>query len=86
MGRSEVVDSVLRGLQDGMDRRVRTLLSFEPDWTSGARTCTLALQMALSTLRTSHDLKPAYTGWQAFVAAERIGMTSAADLQQPRGY
>jgi hypothetical protein len=44
------------------------------------------MQMALSTLRIFHDLKPVFTGWQACVTAERIGMTSAANLQQPRGY
>jgi hypothetical protein len=38
--------------------------------------------MALSTLPTYHDLKPAMTGWQSFVAAERILATN----DQPRGY
>jgi hypothetical protein len=43
--------------------------------------------MALSTLRTYHDLKPAMTGWQTFVAAERIGAGSlVATNDQPRGY
>jgi hypothetical protein len=43
--------------------------------------------MALSTLRTFHDLKPAMPGWQTFVAAERNGVGSrvAANDQQPRG-
>jgi hypothetical protein len=41
--------------------------------------------MTCSTLRTFHDLKPAMTGWQAFVAAERIVLSTAND-QQPRGY
>jgi hypothetical protein len=41
--------------------------------------------MALFTLRISHDLKPVMTGWQAFVAAERIVLSTAND-QQPRGY
>jgi hypothetical protein len=43
------------------------------------------MQMALFTLRISHDLKPAMTGWQAYVAAERIVLGTAND-QQPRGY
>ncbi len=47
--------------------------------------CTFAEQMSLSTLRTLHALKPAMTGWQAFVAAERI-MPATANDQQPRGY
>jgi hypothetical protein len=85
-GPSEVVDSVLRGLQDGMRNRVRTRFAFEPDWTSRASTCTLTVQMALFTLRTFHVLKPAMTGWQAYVAAERIVPTSTANNQQPRGY
>ena len=41
--------------------------------------------MALLTLRISHDLEPAMTGWQAFVAAERI-VPSTANDQRPRGY
>jgi hypothetical protein len=40
--------------------------------------------MALFTLRISHDLMPAKTGWQAYVAAER--MVPATANQQPRGY
>jgi hypothetical protein len=42
--------------------------------------------MALSTLRISHDISPAPTGWLTFVAAERMYAMSAANLQQPRGY
>ncbi len=42
--------------------------------------------MALSTLRISHDLKPVLTGWQTFVATERMYAMSAANLQQPRGF
>lgn len=42
--------------------------------------------MALYSPRTLHDLKPAMTGWQTFVAMERIGALSAANDQQPRGY
>jgi hypothetical protein len=41
--------------------------------------------MALFTLRTFHALKPAMSGWQARVAAERI-VPSTANDQQPRGY
>jgi hypothetical protein len=41
--------------------------------------------MALYELRTLHVLKPAMTGWQSFVAAERIAPATAND-QQPRGY
>jgi hypothetical protein len=41
--------------------------------------------MSRYTLRTLHDLMPAMTGWQAFVAAERI-VPSTANDQQPRGY
>lgn len=67
-------------------KRVRTLFSCEPDWTYGARGCTLTVQMALSTLRISHDISPAPTGWLTFVAAERMYAMSAANLQQPRGY
>jgi hypothetical protein len=46
------------------------------------------MQMALFSLRTFHDLKPAMTGWQTFVAAGRTGVGSliAANDQQPRGY
>jgi hypothetical protein len=43
------------------------------------------MQMALFSLRTFHDLKPAMTGWQEHVAAERIVPGTAND-QQPRGY
>ena len=63
---------------------------FEPDsdanldWTAGPPTCTLPGPMALYPLRTLHDLKPATTGWQAFVAG-RI-MAGTANDQQPRGY
>jgi hypothetical protein len=44
--------------------------------------------MALTPLRTYHDLKPALTGWSAFVAAERnhVGSMATANDQQPRGY
>jgi hypothetical protein len=41
--------------------------------------------MSRCMLRTFHDLKPAMTGWQAYVAAERI-VASTANDQQPRGY
>jgi hypothetical protein len=53
-----------------------------------ARDLYLGMQMALSTLRISHDLKPAMTGWQTFVGAGRTGVGSliAANDQQPRGY
>jgi hypothetical protein len=43
--------------------------------------------MALTKLRTIHDLTPAMTGWSAFVAAERlVGSLVAANDQLPRGY
>jgi hypothetical protein len=43
--------------------------------------------MALSTLRTFHDLKPAMSGWQTFVAAQRTGAGSLLAINdQPRGY
>jgi hypothetical protein len=42
--------------------------------------------MALTTLRTTHDLKPAMTGWSAFAAAERLVGSLIANDQQPRGY
>jgi hypothetical protein len=67
-------------------KRVRTLFSSEPDWTDRARGCTLKVQMALSTLRISHDLSPVTTGWQMYVAAERLIAMSAANSQQPRGF
>jgi hypothetical protein len=41
--------------------------------------------MSLHALRNSYALKPALTGWQAFMAAERI-VPSTANDQQPRGY
>jgi hypothetical protein len=41
--------------------------------------------MSRCTLRTHYALKPALTGWQAFMAAERI-VASTANDQQPRGY
>jgi len=41
--------------------------------------------MSLHTLRTSSALKPVLTGWQSFMAAERI-VPSTANDQQPRGY
>jgi hypothetical protein len=41
--------------------------------------------MSLHALRTSYALKPVLTGWQAFMAAERI-VPSTANDQQPRGY
>jgi hypothetical protein len=41
--------------------------------------------MSRYTLRTRHALKPALTGWQAFMPAERI-VPSTANDQQPRGY
>ena len=80
-----MVDSVLRGLQDGRRSGIRTLFSREPDWTTGPSGCTLTVQMSLHTLRNSYALKPALTGWQAFMAAERIVPGTAND-QQPRGY
>ena len=43
------------------------------------------VQMTCSSLRTFHDLEPAMTGWSAYVAAERIALSTAND-QQPRGY
>jgi hypothetical protein len=49
--------------------------------------CTFKEQMALK-LRNHHDLRPVMTGWQSFVAAERIvpASTATANDQQPRGY
>ena len=41
--------------------------------------------MSRHTLRNSYALKPAMTGWQAIMAAERI-VPSTANDQQPRGY
>jgi hypothetical protein len=41
--------------------------------------------MSRYSLRLAHDLKPAMTGWQWFVAAERTVAITAND-QQPRGY
>ena len=81
-GRSEVLDSVLRGLQDGRRRG-----GFEPESHLPPATslCTLTEQMSRYSFRTSHDLKPAMAGWQAFVAAGRI-VASTATNQQPRGY
>src|SRR5690349_18235207 len=81
-GRSPVVDSVLKWPQDGRRRG-----GFEPESHLPPATClcTLTEQMSRYTLRTSHDLKPAMAGWQAFVAAGRI-VASTATNQQPRGY
>ena len=81
-GRSEVVDSVLRGLQDGRRRG-----GFEPESHLPPATslCTLTEQMSRYSLRTLHKLMPANAGWSAFVAAERI-VASTANDQQPRGY
>ena len=43
--------------------------------------------MALYTLRTFHDLKPAMSGWQTFVAADRTGAGGPLGINdQPRGY
>jgi hypothetical protein len=40
-----------------------------------------------NTSRIFHALKPAMTGWQAYVAAETIVPSTLADTnQQPRGY
>ena len=40
-----------------------------------------------NTHRTFHALKPVTTGWQAYVAAARIVLsTNAMNDQQPRGY
>src|SRR5690242_341899 len=68
-GRSEVLDSVLRALQDGTRRG-----GFEPESHLPRATslCTLTVQMSRYSLRLAHDLKPAMTGWNWFVAAERI--------------
>jgi hypothetical protein len=57
-------------------------------WTGLGFLCTFPEDMALTPLRTYHDLKPALTGWSAFVAAERnhVGSMATANDQQPRGY
>ena len=56
-------------------------------WTGRGFLCTFTEDMALTTLRTCHDLKPALAGWSAFVAAGRIvGSMATANDQQPRGY
>jgi hypothetical protein len=57
----------------------------EPHLPPATSLCTLTEQMSRYSLRLAHDLKPAMTGWQAFVAAERI-VASTANDQQPRGY
>ena len=75
-------DSVLKWPQDG-----RLGGGFEPESHLPPATslCTLAEQMSRYSLRTLHALKPALTGWQAFMPAERI-VPSTANDQQPRGY